>query len=195
MTVKVGYMGVPFSNTWLKAKEFVEDLGLDAELVPLICAKDTVEALERGETDYAVLAYTNNLAGTVKETADAMKGRILEVVARGGLDIHHCVFTLSPDVKVDTVSSHIHALKQCARSLRRLYPDAKLSESPDTAYSAQMLAEGKLPGTAAVLCTRAAGENWGLTLIHENIEDRKDNVTQFVMLRMPRSSPEIPEDI
>lgn len=195
MTVKVGYMGIPYSNTWLKTKEFVDGLGMEAELGPLVCAKDTVGALERGEVDYGVLAYTNNLAGTVRETADAMAGRVLEVVAKGGLPIHHCVFALSADVAVDMVSSHIHALKQCERSLRKLYPNARQVESADTAYSAQMLAEGKLPATAAVLCTKAAGENWGLTLIHENIEDSRDNVTQFVMLRMPRSSPDIPEDI
>ncbi len=195
MTVKIGYMGVPFSNTWEKTKEFAEELGMDAEFVPLMCAKDTVAALENGEVDYGVLAYTNNLAGTVKETADAMKGKILEVVAKGGLVIHHCVFAKSADVKVDRVSSHIHALKQCTNNLRKLYPGAILLESPDTAYSAQMLAEGKLPDTAAVLCRRPAGENWNLVMLHENIEDRRDNITQFVMLRMPRSSPDIPEDI
>ena len=81
MTVKIGYMGVPFSNTWEKAKEFSEEMELDSELVPLMCAKDTVAALEAGEVDYGVLAYSNNLAGTVKETSDAMKGKILEVVA------------------------------------------------------------------------------------------------------------------
>ena len=195
MTVKIGYMGIPYSNTWEKAREFAEELGMDAELVPLMSAGNTVEALEKGEVDYGVLAYTNNLAGTVKETADAMKGRVMEVVAKGGLAIHHCVFAKSADAKIDRISSHIHALRQCERNLRRLYPGALQMESPDTAYSAQMLAEGKLPDTAAVLCRKPAGENWGLVMLHENIEDSKDNVTQFVMLRMPRSSPDIPEDI
>ena len=195
MTVKIGYMGIPYSNTWEKAREFAEELGMDAELVPLVTAAGTIEALEKGEVDYGVLAYTNNLAGTVKETADAMKGRVMEVVAKGGLAIHHCVFAKSADAKIDRISSHIHALRQCTNNLRKLYPGALQMESPDTAYSAQMLAEGKLPDTAAVLCRKSAGENWGLVMLHENIEDSKDNVTQFVMLRMPRSSPDIPEDI
>ena len=191
--VKVGYMGVPFSNTWEKAREFVEQLGWDAELVDLMSAKETVEALENGEVDYGVLAYTNNLAGTVQETAKAISGKVFEVVAKGGLQVHHCVFAKSADVEVDAVSSHIHALKQCTNSLRRLYPDAKQLESRDTAYSAQLLAEGKLSDTTAVLCRRPAGEHWGLVMLHENIEDRSDNVTQFVLIRKPRESPVIPD--
>ena len=191
--IRIGYMGVPFSNTWEKAAEFAGQMGWDAELVELMSARNTVEAMERGEVDYGVLAYSNNLAGTVEETAEAMRGRIFEVLAKGGLPIHHCVFAKSANAKIDRISSHIHALKQCTRSLRRLYPDAIQMESPDTAYSAQMLAEGKLPDTAAVLCKKAAGEHWGLVMLHENIEDRKDNVTQFVLLRIPRPSPDIPE--
>ena len=191
--VRIGYMGVPFSNTWEKAMEFAEQMGWDAELVDLMSARNTVEAMERKEVDYGVLAYSNNLAGTVGETAEAMKGRVFEVLAKGGLPIHHCVFAKSSDAKIDRISSHIHALKQCKISLHKLYPDAIQMESPDTAYSAQMLAEGKLPDTTAVLCKKAAGEHWGLVMLHENIEDRKDNVTQFVLLRIPRPSPDIPE--
>ncbi len=191
--IKVGYMGIPYSNTWMKTMEFVQEKGWDAQLVALMNARATVDALVEGDIDYAVLAYTNNLAGDVKETTDALKGVVLEVVAKGGLPIHHCVFAKSADVQVKEVSSHIHALKQCTKSLRRLYPDAVQMESADTAYSAQMLAEGNLPDTAAVLCTRPAGEHWNLVLLHENIEDRSDNTTQFVMLRMPRPSPDIPK--
>jgi len=190
--VRVGYMGIPYSNTWMKTVEFVEEKGWNAELVDLMNARATVDALMDGGIDYAVLAYTNNLAGDVRETAEAMKGKVLEVVAKGPLAIHHCVFAKSEDAEIREVSSHIHALKQCARSLRRLYPDAVQMESADTAYSAQMLAEGTLPDTAAVLCTRPAGEHWHLVLLHENIEDRSDNTTQFVMLRRPRPSPDIP---
>lgn len=191
---KVGYMGVPFSNTWEKAREFVQEMGWDAELVDLMCAKDTLDALDRGDVDYGVVAYTNNLAGTVQETAEAMKGRVFEVIAKGGLQVHHCVFAKSGDAKIDTVNSHIHALKQCERNLKRLYPDAKLTVSKDTAYSAELLAEGKLSDSTAVLCRRSAGEHWGLVMLYENIEDRSDNFTQFVLLRKPRPSPDIPAD-
>ena len=191
--IRVGYMGIPYSSTWEKTREFVDELEWDAELVGLMSAKDTVEALEKGEVDYGVLAYTNNIAGTVQETAAALKGRIFEVISKGGLQVHHCVFVKRPDVTVRTVSSHPHALRQCEKSLRRLYPEAKQSESRDTAYSAQLLSEGKLSDDTAVLCRRLAGEHWGLVMLHENIEDRKDNVTQFVLIRKPRPSPNIPD--
>ena len=183
--IRVGYMGIPYSNSWEKAREFVAEKGWDAELVPLMSAAATVGSLEKGETDYAVLPYTNSIAGDVLETAEALRGKHFDKVADGSLPIHHCVFARSADAVITIVSSHIHALNQCLNSLKELYPDAELRGSPDTAYSAQMLAEGKLPETAAVLCRRSAGEHWGLVLLHENIEDRKDNTTSFMMICLP----------
>ncbi|AGI47571.1 Prephenate dehydratase [Thermoplasmatales archaeon BRNA1] len=186
--VKVGYMGIPYSNTWEMAKIFAEEAGLDAELVPLVSASKTMEAMEAKEVDFGVFAFRNATAGQVVETRDAIKGHVLEVFRKGHLQIHHCVFTKNADTRVKAVSSHIQALGQCKKNLARLYPDARLMESADTALSAQMLAEGKLPDDTAVICKQAAGEHWGLHLAHINIEDRKDNITDFVMLRIPKSN-------
>ena len=53
----------------------------------------------------------------------------------------------------------------------------------DTAIAAEYLAEGKLPEDTAVVCRRNAGQMFHLRMIHENIEDRSDNMTEFHLLR------------
>ena len=108
-------------------------------MVPLMNAADTVRALEEGRVDFGVLAYTNNIAGDVVETAKALDGKHFDRVAEGGLLIHHCVFAKRADADIDVISSHIHALNQCRNSLGRLYPSARWEPSADTAYSAQLL--------------------------------------------------------
>jgi prephenate dehydratase len=185
---KVGYMGIPFSNSEEAANEFAEKWGWnDPELVPLMTAKGVVDAVEDAKVEFGVVAASNVTAGPVTETVEAMK-KVADIdqVDQVSLQIHHCVFAKSEGSRITTIVSHPQALAQCKKTLEKLYPDAKTSEAEDTAYAAKLLSEGKLSDDVAVLCRKNAGEFYNLTLIHENIEDRKDNETSFVLLRLGR---------
>ena len=47
--IKVGYMGIPFSNTEAMALEFLREMNWkDAELIALMSSKATVDALLKG---------------------------------------------------------------------------------------------------------------------------------------------------
>ncbi len=178
--LKIGYMGIPFSNTEAMTLEFVREMNWkDAELVPLMSSKDTVDALFRGEVDYAVLAVRNGIAGPVKETEKSLEGRNVKKILEGSERIHHCLFSKTQDSKVNMVCSHIQALGQCRENLASFYPDAELKDCSDTAYAAEMLSKGELPDNCAVLCRKEAGEHYGLFLVRENLEDRGDNETFF----------------
>lgn len=186
LVVKVGYMGIPLSNSDAMSREFCRDNGIgDAEFVPLVSAKDTVDALLKGEIDYGVLAVENRFAGTVIETRDALKGHdeITEVDTKW-THIHHCVFKKSPDCQVRKLVSHIQALLQSQNNLKRIYPDAEFVECEDTAYAAEMLADGTLSDDCAAVCRRDAGEFYNLFLDSENVEDNKENMTRFLFVRL-----------
>ena len=47
-----------------------------------------------------------------------------------------------------------------------------------------MLSDGRLSEDTAVICRRNAGEMFHLHLLHENIEDREGNMTEFELLRL-----------
>ena len=76
---------------------------------------------------------------------------------------------------------------QTAGNLERLYPGTDRIEIEDTAIAARYLAEGRLSDDTAVVCRRNAGEMFGLRMVHENIEDRSDNMTEFHLLHKRRS--------
>ena len=183
---RIGYMGIPLSNSEHMAKEFSKkfDIG-DCELVALMSAKRVIAALVSGEIDYGVLATMNRFAGTVLETSSALKGRYdIEKIDSMWTPIHHCVFTLNKDVKVTRIVSHIQALLQSEKNLNRLYPDAVWEECEDTAYAAEMLAKGMLPEGSAAVCRKEAGEYYDLHLANENVEDNEGNMTLFSFVRM-----------
>ena len=184
--IKVGYMGIPFSNSEEMAKIFSKkfDLG-DVELVPLMSAKNVIDELVAGRIDYGVLAVENKFAGIVQESLEAKKGvRDLVELDLMWSPIHHCVFKRNKDDRVDRLVSHIQALMQSQNNLKRLYPGAEFVECEDTAYAAEMLSKGELPEGSAAVCRMDAGEHYGLYLDNQNVEDNKDNTTKFSLVKL-----------
>jgi prephenate dehydratase len=180
----IGYQGIAGSNSEAAAKELAAAFGITAEYVPLVNSRNVVASLDSRDTDYGVVATRNIVAGPVGETEDALRGRDdVAIIGRMMLPIHHCVFARRTDCTITSISSHVQALMQCRGSIGRLYPDAGWIETDDTALSAEMLSKGMYPDTVAVLCRRNAGEMFGLCLIRENIEDDRENMTEFALLK------------
>jgi prephenate dehydratase len=88
---------------------------------------------------------------------------------------------------IRTVHSHIHALGQCRKIIRKL--GLKAAVAGDTAGSAREVAEfGDV--TRASLAPRLAAEIYGLKILAENVEDESHNTTRFIILsKTPRWAP------
>lgn len=187
MSVKIGFQGIEGSNSETASVNMSERLGwTEVELVPLVSSRAVVDALIKGEIDYGVMAVLNHVAGTVQETEAALKNLTYTTVAADCLPIHHCLFVKDSSViKLNTVASHIQALRQCRNNLQIEYPDAGLKEVEDTAIAARYLSEGVLSPDTGVLCRRDAGERYGLYLLRENMEDSSKNATEFIMIEIP----------
>ena len=182
---RIGYMGIPFSNSDAMAHIFSERAGLkDPVFVPLMSAKNTMDALVEGSIDYGVFAMENRIAGKVIETDNALKWMDYEILDGDWLPSHHCVFLKKEGDEVKRIVSHIQALLQSTRNLKRLYPGATLMECEDTAYAAEMLSKGMLPEGSAAVCRKDAGIHYGLFLDNENVEDDPDNMTLFSLVRL-----------
>lgn len=186
MAVRIGYMGIPFSNSEEMAMIFSKKFDLrDVELVPLMTARNVLDALMSGDVLYGVFAVENKFAGIVIETKEAMERvRGIKELDEMWSPIHHCVFKKNKEDTVRRLVSHIQALHQSKNNLGKFYPGAELVECEDTAYAAEMLSKGELPEGSAAVCRRDAGEHYGLYLDRENVEDSKDNMTRFSLVRM-----------
>lgn len=183
--IRLGYMGIPFSNSEAMALKFRREMNWkDAEMVPLMSSANTVVALKEKKIDFGVFAVRNSTAGEVLETADSLSGITYRKVLEGSERIHHCLFAKNEGVKINRICSHIQALGQCKNTLSELYPGAVQTDCSDTAYAAEMLSVGRLPDDCGVICRKAAGEHYGLSLIRENIEDSGNNETFFMMIAL-----------
>ena len=184
--IRVGYQGIEGSNSETAAKKMVMQLSLtDVEFIPLVTSQDVCNYLIRGAIDYGVVAYRNNLGGVVNETKEVFTTVNYDVVMRSKLRIHHALFVKNSTVditEIDKIISHEQALKQCEQYIDLRFPNARLIKSPDTAISAQQLKDGLFDDCTAVICKKEAGEQRGLFLLDENIED-SESITEFLFIR------------
>lgn len=186
--IKIGYQGIEGSNSREAAENMATRLGwTDVEYVPLVHSQGVVDALCAGEVDYGVMATLNHIAGLVRETGKALHNVDYRVLATDCIPIHHCLFVKDNcHTEIRTVASHVQALKQCQRHLAEKYPGAARKELEDTAIGARYLADGTLPPDTGVLCRRNAGEAFGLHLLWENLEDDKQNATEFALIQLKK---------
>ncbi len=174
---KVVFQGEPGSNSHIACREAFAD----SEAVPSPTFEDCFAAIASGEVDLGLIPIENSLAGRVADIHHLLPDSGLHIVGEHFLPIRFQV--LAPHGAklkgIRTIHSHVHALGQCRRIIRR-YKWRAVVEG-DTAGAAREIAEkGDL--TAAALAPRLAAELYGLDVLAENVEDEAHNTTRFIAL-------------
>jgi len=160
---------------------------------PLPCAtfEDAFNAVEAGKADLAMIPIENTIAGRVADIHHLLPESKLHIVGEYFLPIHFQLMVL-PGVQrseIKTVHSHIHALGQCRKYIRK--NGWKGVIAGDTAGAARLIADVKDRSMAA-LAPRLAAELYGLDILEENVEDAASNVTRFVVLTKSKEWVERP---
>jgi len=140
------------------------------------------ESLKNGESDYAVMAIENSIAGSILPNYFLLQSYHFNIIGELYLPIHMNLLAL-PGVKladIKTIESHPMAIRQCTDFLYAL-PGVAIRESDDTALSAKRVKELKLKDTAAI-ANEAAAKKFGLQILEKRIETNKKNFTRFLIL-------------
>src|SRR6266545_5977946 len=177
MAKKIVFQGEPGANSHLASREVYPD----HEAVPCPTFEDAFAAIASGEADLGMIPIENSVAGRVADIHHLMPQSGLHIVAEHFMPVRHQL--LAPkgatldDIK--TVESHVHALGQCRKIIRKL--GIKPVVAADTAGSAREVAEVG-DKTRAAIASRLAAEIYGLDIIAEDVEDETHNTTRFVVL-------------
>ena len=184
MTNTIAYQGEPGANSHIACTN--EYPGW----TPLPCAtfEDAFAAIEGGAAELGMIPIENSLAGRVADIHALIPNAGLHIVGEYFLPIHFQLMALpgATLAGLRSVHSHIHALGQCRRIIRRLGLSAQVAG--DTAGSAREVAEaGDL--TRASLAPRMAAGIYGLDILAEDVEDASHNTTRFVILSRTAAPP------
>lgn len=183
MAVQIAYLGPAGTYSDEAARKFANKLKLtDPEFVECTSFDEVFDCVERGKTEYGVVAKENSLEGSVTATLDnfALKSSA-NILGEEIIDIHHCL-VMHPEARLEditTVASHLQGLAQCRRYLAEMLPGRTTLTTSSTAESARLAAENK---HIAGIANKFAAEMYGATVHECEIEDHFGNQTAFALI-------------
>jgi chorismate mutase/prephenate dehydratase len=174
--IKVAYLGPEATYTHQAA---LKNFGSSIPYLPMPSVPDVFASVRRGDADYGVVPVENSTQGTVISTLDMLVESELTIVAQIHLQISHCLISQSPIAKIRSVHSKDNALGQCREWLARMLPGVELVDSASTAASVEYAKEHP---EAAAIASSVAADLYGVPIVEENIMDKTDNVTRFLVI-------------
>jgi prephenate dehydratase len=175
--LKIAFQGEPGANSHIAIVEAYPD----AEPLPCATFEDALSAISSGEADLGMIPIENSVAGRVADIHHLLPASGLFIVGEWFLPIRHQLMAVRGTKLTDirTVESHVHALGQCRRIIRKL--GIKPIVAADTAGSARDVSERGDKAVAAI-ASRLAAQIYGLDILVEDVEDEAHNTTRFVVL-------------
>ncbi|MGL4240469.1 MAG: prephenate dehydratase [Beijerinckiaceae bacterium] len=177
MSRMISFQGEPGANSHIACNEAYPDL------TPLPCPtfEDAFAAVQEGRAELAMIPIENSLAGRVADIHHLLPTSGLHIIGEHFLPIHFQLMAV-PGASLATIKdvySHVHAIGQCRRIVRKLGLRAHVAG--DTAGSARQVSEWKDLSRASLAPHMAAGI-YGLQILAEDVEDDASNTTRFVVL-------------
>ena len=186
-TNRIAFQGEPGANSDTACRNVYPGM----EPLPCPTFEDAFNAVETGKADLAMIPIENTIAGRVADIHHLLPESRLHIIGEYFLPVHFQLMVLKGVARkeINTVHSHIHALGQCRKYIRK--NGWKPVVAGDTAGAAKLVAEVG-DHTMAALAPRLAAELYGLDIIEENVEDTETNVTRFVVLTRNKQWAERP---
>ena len=175
--LKVAFLGP--EGTFTQAA-VLKHFGSSVRALPLPAIDEVFHEVEGGVADFGVVPIENSSEGTVNHTLDMFLTSGLKICGEVELRINHYLMgKMSALEAVKRVCAHPQALAQCRGWLDDQLPEADRVGVTSNAEGARRARDER--GTAAI-AGRAAAEIYGLTLLANEIEDRSDNTTRFLVI-------------
>jgi prephenate dehydratase len=161
----------------------------EAQHIACATLPDVIATVENGKADEGIAPIENSLAGTINDIVDSLiTARHVRITGEVLLPVDICLI-VAPGTKLESVRvvrSKAEALGQCRRFLAERLPQAKQEPHDSTAGAVASLADAG--GTAAALGPARAAQINGMQVLEVGVQDRKNNITRFVVLaRQPKS--------
>jgi prephenate dehydratase len=179
MTKKVAIQGIEGSFHHIVSQTYFEEA---VAVQPYLSFSEVVESLMSNNSDVAIMALENSIAGSIIPNYAHINDQDLHITGECFLEIQHNLMALKEQSIQDIkeVFSHPMALLQCKEFFKQ-YPHIKLIEDTDTAEVAKRISEGQLLGVAAIASVQAA-QIFGLEILAKSIQTIKHNETRFVIV-------------
>jgi chorismate mutase/prephenate dehydratase len=175
--LKVAFLGP--EGTFSQAA-VLKHFGHSVRALPLTAIDEIFHEVEAGIADFGVVPIENSSEGTVNHTLDMFLTSGLKICGEVELRISHYLMGKMSDLEsIKRVCAHPQALAQCRGWLDDQLPDIERVGVSSNAEGARRARDER--GSAAI-AGRSAAEIYALNLLANEIEDRPDNTTRFLII-------------
>ena len=176
---KVVYAGVPGAYAEAAMLKF---FGTEIDSFNVETFGDAMEAVHKGEADYAVLPIENSSTGSVNDVYDLLSTYDNHIVGETMVKIEHALLGLpgSSLDQIKTVYSHPQGLMQCSQFLDANRDWQQVSLQNTAASAKRVVDDGDL--TQAAIASKQAAKNYGMIVLKDYLNDLDNNATRFVVI-------------
>ncbi|MCH8545054.1 MAG: prephenate dehydratase [Alcanivorax sp.] len=182
---KVAFLGPEGTFTQQAA---LKHFGHAVDTVPMGAIDEVFREVESGAVHYGVVPVENSTEGVVNHTLDSFMDSSLKICGEVELRIHHhlLVGENTQEKSISRIYSHQQTLAQCRKWLDAHMPHAERVAVSSNAQAARRL---KDEWNAAAIAGETAAEIYGLKILRNNVEDRPDNTTRFIIIGRRETPP------
>ena len=175
--LKVSYLGP--EGTFTQSAVY-KHFGHSVRGLPLSTIDEVFQEVESGSADFGVVPIENSTEGTINHTLDMILTSPLKIGGEVELRIEqHLLGTEDSLDSIVRICAHEQSLAQCRGWLREYLPHVELIGVSSNATGARRARDEQ--GTAAI-GGEAAADVYNLKILVNNIEDRPDNSTRFLVI-------------
>ncbi|PAV08239.1 prephenate dehydratase [Methanosphaera cuniculi] len=175
---QVGYLGPEGTFSHEAVLKVVDETD---EIKPYPTILNIFEDLEDNKIDMAIVPVENSTEGSVLITLDCLTNfNNIKIIQEFQIPIKHNLLIQHGKTidEIKVICSHQQPLAQCREYIYKL--KKPVQSMPSTANAARYVTEIE---TAAVIGNKMLADKYDLKIIDENIQDYKNNVTRFLVLK------------
>ena len=174
----ISFQGIEGANSHLACKELFPK----AKVIPCETFEEVFDSVRTNKSNIGLIPVENSIAGRVAEIHSLMHKTPLKIVGEYFMKVElHLLGVKKIKInQVKNVRSHIHALSQCRKFIKK--NKIKMIVTPDTALAAKEVSEENNP-TESAIASKLAGKIYNLKILKKNVEDSFQNITRFILLQ------------
>jgi len=175
--LKIGFLGP--EGTFTQTAVF-KHFGHSVRALPFHTIDEVFQEVECGAADFGVVPIENSTEGSVNNTLDMFLTSPLKIAGEIELKIEqHLMSKMTGLESIERICAHEQSLAQCRGWLREYLPHIELIGMSSNAAGARRARDED--GTAAI-GPEVAADVYELKVMVNNIEDRPDNATRFLVV-------------
>jgi len=183
LPLRVGYLGPRGSFSHVAA---TRHFGSSVEFDDLHEIDHVFEEVAAGRCHYGLVPYENSIGGGITDTLDAFQAHEVTIYAEAMIEVNHNLLANCPPNEVERIYSKPQIFGQCRRWLSRHYPDA---EQLPTLSSSRAVEQAATESGAAAIGSALAGEIYNVKPLFEQIQDKRNNITRFLVIGREAARP------